>query len=59
MRRGGYLTPQYRSHYYVVNDWRGHQLYASPRGYHWVQTGGDYVLAAIATGVILHILLNR
>lgn len=58
-RRGGYLPPQYRSRQYVVEDWRGHHLNAPPRGYHWVQTGGDYVLAAIATGVILQILLNN
>lgn len=57
--RGGRLPSQYRSHQYVVNDWRGHHLSAPPRGYHWVQTGPDYVLAAIATGVIAQILLSR
>jgi Ni/Co efflux regulator RcnB len=57
--RGGHLPPQYRGRGYVVDDWRGHRLSAPPRGYHWVQTGGDYVLAAIATGVILNILLNN
>ena len=51
--------PQYRSRQYVVDDWRGHHLSAPPRGYHWVQAGGDYVLAAIATGVIASILLNQ
>jgi Ni/Co efflux regulator RcnB len=59
MRRGGRVAPEYRSKQYVVDDWRGHQLSAPPRGYHWVQTGGDYVLAAIATGVIMQILLNN
>lgn len=57
--RGGHLPPHYRSHIYVVNDWRGHRLHRPPPGYHWVQTGGDYVLAAIATGVILSILLSH
>jgi hypothetical protein len=38
---------------------RGHHLSAPPRGYHWVQMGGDYVLVAIATGVILQLLLNH
>jgi Ni/Co efflux regulator RcnB len=57
--RGQRLPTQYRSRQYVVNDWRSHQLHAPPRGYHWVQTGGDYVLAAIATGVILELLLNQ
>ena len=57
--RGGRLPPQYRNNQYVVNDWRGHHLSAPPRGYHWVQTGSDYVLVAIATGVILQLLLNN
>ena len=57
--QGGRLPPQYRSRQYVVDDWRGHHLSAPPRGYHWVQTGGDYVLVAIATGVILQLLLNN
>ena len=57
-RRGGHIPNQYRSHQYVVNDWRGHHLNAPPHGYHWVQVGGDYVLVAIATGVILQLLLN-
>ena len=58
-RRGGKLTQQYRSRQYVVDDWRGHGLSAPPRGSQWVQTGADYVLATVATGVILQILLNH
>ena len=57
--RGDRLPYQYRTRQYVVEDWRGHRLSAPPRGYHWVQTGGDYVLVAIATGVILQLLLNN
>jgi len=57
--RGDRLPPQYRSRSYVVDDWRGHRLSAPPAGYHWVQAGGDYVLAAIATGVIAAILLSQ
>lgn len=56
---GGRMPPQYRSHQYVVDDWRGHRLSAPPRGYHWVQTGGDYVLVAIATGIILQLILSN
>ncbi len=56
--RGSRLPQHYRNHYYVVNDWRGHRLSAPPRGYHWVQTGPDYVLAAIATGIILQVFLG-
>jgi Ni/Co efflux regulator RcnB len=59
MRRGQRLSSEYRSRQYVVDDWRGHRLSAPPRGCHWVQTGGDYVLVAIATGLILQILLNN
>ena len=58
-RRGDRLPPEYRDRQYVVDVWRGHNLYAPPRGYHWVQTGGDYVLVAITTGVILQLLLGR
>ncbi|MBE0622715.1 MAG: RcnB family protein [Burkholderiales bacterium] len=57
--RGDRLPAQYRHRNYVVNDWRGHHLSAPPRGYHWVQTGGDYVLVAVATGIILQLLLNN
>jgi Ni/Co efflux regulator RcnB len=59
IRRGGRLPERYRSHQYVVNNWREHHLRPPPRGYHWVQTGGDYVLAAIATGVIADLIINR
>ncbi|MES2583100.1 MAG: RcnB family protein [Pseudomonadota bacterium] len=57
--RGGHLPYQYRTRQYVVEDWRGHRLSAPPRGYHWVQSGSDYILVAIATGVILQLLLNN
>jgi Ni/Co efflux regulator RcnB len=57
-RRGQRLPQAYRHRNYVVDDWRGHQLSAPPRGYQWVQTGSDYVLVAIATGVILQLLLR-
>jgi Ni/Co efflux regulator RcnB len=58
-RRGDRLPPQYRHRNYVVDDWRGHHLSAPPRGYHWVQVGSDYVLVAIATGIIIQLLLNN
>lgn len=57
--RGERMPAQYRSHQYVVNDWRSHRLSAPPRGYHWVQTGGDYVLIAISTGIILQLFLGN
>lgn len=57
--RGDRLPPQYRGRQYVVDDWRGHHLSAPPRGYHWVQNGGDYVLVAISTGIIMNFLLGN
>ncbi len=57
--RGDRLPPQYHNRQYVVDDWRGHRLSEPPRGYHWVQYGSDYVLVAIATGVILNLMLSR
>ena len=57
--RGDRLPVEYRSRSYVVDDWRGHRLSSPPRGYHWVQSGGDYLLVAIATGVILDLFLNN
>ena len=57
--RGGRLPQEYRNRQYVVEDWRGHHLNAPQRGYQWVQTGGDYLLVAIATGIIAQILLSQ
>lgn len=56
--RGQRLPVEYRHRQYVVNDWRGHHLHAPPRGYHWVQSGGDYLLVAMTTGLIMQILLG-
>ena len=57
--KGSRVPHQYRSHQYVVNDWRHHGLKAPPRGYQWVQYGGDYLLVAIATGVITQLILGH
>lgn len=59
VQRGAYLAHEYRGSRYVVSDWRGRRLSAPPRGYHWVQTGNDYALVALATGLIAQVLLNN
>jgi Ni/Co efflux regulator RcnB len=59
LRRGQRLSQEYRNNRYVVSDWRARHLNAPPRGHHWVRAGDDYVLAAIATGVIAQILLSN
>jgi len=58
-RRGDRLPKAQHQPRYVVNDWRARQLSEPPRGYPWVRSGDDYVLAAIATGVILQLLLRN
>jgi len=58
-RRGDRVPQEYRSRQYVVDDWRGHGLRRPPRGYHWVQSGGDYMLIAITTGIVLELLLSQ
>ncbi len=57
--RGARIPPPYRGGHYVVNDWRVHRLAPPPRGYHWVQYGPDYLLVAIATGVIAQIIFSN
>lgn len=57
--RGDRLPVEYRHRQYVVDDWRGHHLSAPPRGYQWVQSGNDYILIAIATGIIAQLLLSH
>lgn len=57
--RGGYVPYEYRASRYYVNDWRSRQLSAPPYGYQWVQTdNGDYLLMALATGLIANLILN-
>lgn len=56
--QGSRIPHQYRGARYVVQDWRGHRLHQPPRGYQWVQYGGDYMLVAIASGVITQLLIN-
>ena len=58
-RRGGYIPYEYRNRQYYVNDWRSHHLAAPPYGHQWVQVGSDYVLIAIATGLIANLILSQ
>jgi Ni/Co efflux regulator RcnB len=37
-------------------DYRSHHLRAPPRGYEWRQVDGNFVLAAVATGLIASII---
>jgi len=57
-RRGDRLPSHYRDRYDEV-DWRDCGLRAPPRGHRYVEDDrGNYLLVAIATGVILSVLLS-
>lgn len=38
-------------------DYRHYHLNAPPRGYEWREVDGNYVLAAVATGVIASVII--
>ena len=59
-RRGERLPSYYRSHYREV-DWRRAHYRQPPRGYHYVRNDntGEVLLVALATGVILSILMSQ
>lgn len=58
-RRGGYVSNDYRASRYVVSDWRRYRLSAPPRGMQWVQGGNDYLLVALATGLIAQVVAHN
>jgi Ni/Co efflux regulator RcnB len=37
-------------------DYRQYHLHAPPRGYEWREVDGNYVMAAVATGVIASVI---
>ncbi len=45
---------------YIVNDYRGYGLRAPPRGQYWRRSdAGDYLLVAVATGLITDLILRN
>lgn len=42
----------------VVGNWNHYHLRQPPHGYEWVQDGSQFVLIAVASGVIADVLLN-
>ena len=52
----GQRLPSYYSQGYVVNDYNRYGLRAPPRGYHYVRSGSDVVLAAVAGGLITAVI---
>jgi Ni/Co efflux regulator RcnB len=58
--KGQRLDARYRGNGYYVSDWRRHGLRTPPRGYRWQRVDDQYVLAAVATGLIASVILaNR
>ena len=55
-RRGAYVPVAYR-HYYV-QDWGYYGLRPPPPGYRWIYADGNFVLMAIATGLIADLVLH-
>ena len=39
-----------------VDNWRAYHLRQPPRGYEWREVDGNYVLAAVATGVVASVV---
>jgi len=45
---------------YVVRDYHGYGLRAPPRGHYWRRSdAGDYLLVAVATGIITDLILRH
>ena len=57
--RGQRLDARYRDNRYYVRDYHRHGLRAPPRGYRWQRVDNDYVLAAVATGLIMSVIQGR
>jgi Ni/Co efflux regulator RcnB len=55
-RRGAYVPGPYRSYY--VQDWRYYGLRSPPPGYRWIYADGNFVLMAIATGLIADLVIR-
>lgn len=58
-RQGRKLPPRYRGDGYQVNDWHQRGLHEPPHGQRWVNVDGNYLLIAIATGVITSIIVHQ
>lgn len=56
-RRGGYVSyNDWHRGYYV--DYRRHHLRRPPYGYEWRRVDDNYVLAAVATGLIASVIIG-
>ncbi|WP_345831072.1 RcnB family protein [Erwinia sp. HDF1-3R] len=58
-RQGRPLPEKYRGEGYQVNDWHQRGLKAPPAGHRWQNIDGNYVLIAVATGVITSVITHH
>ncbi len=58
-RKGRALPAKYRGEGYQVSDWHKHGLKAPPAGHRWQNIDGNYVLIAVATGVITSVIVHH
>jgi Ni/Co efflux regulator RcnB len=55
-RTGGYVPRNYRNYY--VQDYGYYGLRSPPPGHRWVYADGNFVLMALATGLIAQVVAN-
>lgn len=59
VRGGHYYGPGYATTY-VVNDYGYYGLHRPPHGHYWRRSdAGDFLLVAMATGIIADVILNH
>lgn len=56
--RGDRFDRRYASNYSVISNPYYYSLRQAPYGYHWVRSGNDAVLVAIASGIIGALVAN-
>jgi Ni/Co efflux regulator RcnB len=56
--RGDRFDRRYASNYMVISNPYAYNLRRAPYGYHWVRSGNDAVLVAIASGIIGALVAN-
>lgn len=58
-KRGGHVPREYLDRRYIVVDWQHAHLREPPHGCAWIRSdNGDYLLVALATGVIIDMLTH-
>ncbi|USQ95050.1 RcnB family protein [Caulobacter sp. RL271] len=55
--KGQRLDARYRDHRYYVSDYRRYGLRQPPRGYRWQKVDNQYLLTAVATGLIASVII--